>query len=80
MSAANRTCFIHFPGENGHLTPFTDVSFKRVLECWDRWLKLEGEQREVAENLIHTSSGYDYEGLFYYRGMHSKLTNTHLLS
>ena len=42
------SCLIHFKGESGFLTRFTDISLKKFLACHELWLKLDGEQQEIA--------------------------------
>lgn len=44
------SCFVHFEGENGSLSCFTDISLEKFLECHKLWLELDGEQREIAHN------------------------------
>ena len=41
--------FIHFKGEKGQLTYFTEICFKKVLTSHGLWLSLDGEQREIAD-------------------------------
>ena len=48
--ATMSSCLIHFKGEKGPLTCFTETSFKKVLTSHQQWrLTLDGKLREIAD-------------------------------
>ena len=49
MASSPPDCSIHIDGESGLLTNFTEVSFKKFLDCRAIWLTLDGIQRDIAE-------------------------------
>ena len=49
MASSPSDCLIHINGESGPLTNFTEVSFKKFLDCRAIWLTLDGIQRDIAE-------------------------------
>ena len=53
------SCLIHFKGEKGPLTCFTETSIKKVLTSHKLWLKLDGEQREIADKTVHTLKSHE---------------------
>ena len=53
MASGPPDCLIHFEGENGPLAVFTEVAYKKFLECREIWKTLDGKQREIAEKTAH---------------------------
>ena len=49
MASSSPDCLIHIDAESGPLTNFTEVSFKKFLDCRAVWLTLDGIQRDIAE-------------------------------
>ena len=47
------SCLIHFKGESGVLTRFTEISLEKFLACHELWLGLDGEQQEIPDNTTH---------------------------
>ncbi|XP_046844143.1 uncharacterized protein LOC124438172 [Xenia sp. Carnegie-2017] len=86
--ASLRGCVIHFKGENGPLTDFTETSLKKVLHCHELWLLYNGEQKDNAEknkNLMKKIQSMksplaEYRGeLKYHRNCYAKFTNVGLI-
>jgi hypothetical protein len=50
-------CLIHFDGQRGPLTAFTEVSFQEFLLFREQWAALDGEQRQVAEKSFGVVTG-----------------------
>jgi hypothetical protein len=50
-------CFIHFVGQHGPLTAFTEVFFQKFLLFREQWVALDGEQRQVAEKSFGVVTG-----------------------
>jgi hypothetical protein len=81
--ASTSSCLIHFKGEKGPLTCFTETSFKKVLTSHELWLTLDGEQREIADKTAHilkNLQSFNYpsdmlKDIHYHRTCYSKLTN-----
>ena len=77
------SCLIHFKGESGFLTRFTDISLKKFLTCHELWLKLDGKQREIAVKTTQIVKDIQATGnpssiicnLHYHRSCYSKFTN-----
>ena len=80
---ASSRCLIHFEGEGGPLSHFTEVSFTKFINLRTQWLTLDGLQRQVAEETIQTvpedCPTADCDKFFYHRGCYSKFTNISLL-
>ena len=85
-AASTSNCFIHFKGEKGPLTCFTETSFEKVLTSHEMWLTLDGEQREIAnktaqvlKNLQSLNNPSDLlKDMYYHRTCYSKFTNVTL--
>jgi len=86
-------CLIHFDGEKEALTTFTEMSLSKLLDCHNLWLKLDGEQREIAKKTqdivdkIKSSDGGTNETsnlqtlhLQYHQNCYSKFTNVELIT
>lgn len=73
MASLPLKCLIHFKGESGQLTNFTEVSFKKFMECREIWVTLDGDQREIAERTAFIEE--NEPSLAYHRGCYSKFTN-----
>lgn len=73
------SCLIHFKGEKGPLTCFTEISIKKVLTSHELWLKLDGEQRGIADKTVHILKSHENlqcpSNLYYHRTCYSKFTN-----
>ena len=54
MAAEFPSCFIHCEDAIGPLSNFTEVSFKRFIECRRQWLNLDGRQKEIALKTTRT--------------------------
>ena len=79
-------CLIHFKGEEGPLTAFSETSLPKFLHCHALWLSLDGKQREIAQktsaivNKIKSGDGPTcLSNLQYHRGCYSKFTNVDLI-
>ena len=74
-------CLIHFEGECGPLTNFTEVSYQKFLVCREIWLTLDGVQRIIAEKTMHVTAEdcTTFEHLAYHRTCYSKFTNKTLI-
>ena len=74
-------CLIHFEGEDGCLTPFTEKSLQTFIESRQQWLLLDGEQNKVAiKTLTFIDEGITEprsisETYYYHRNCYSKFTN-----
>ena len=89
MSGAVSTgsCLIHFKGEKGLLTCFTETSFKKVLTSYELWITLDGEQREIADKIAHVVKNNQnlncpsdmVKDMYYHRTCYSKFTNVTLI-
>ncbi len=87
QAPATSSCLIHFKGEKGPLTCFTETAFKKVLTSHELWITLDGEQREIADktsgvlknlhNLNHPSDMI--KDMHYHRTCYSKFTNVTLI-
>ena len=81
MASLPSGCLIHFEGESGSLTTFTEVSYRKFLDCREIWLSLDGVQRDIAEKTTQVAmddcSTFQY--LAYHRGCYSKFTNKTLI-
>jgi hypothetical protein len=85
--ASTSSCLIHFKGEKGPLTCFTETSFKKVLASHELWLTLDGEQREIADKTAHVLKNlqsFNYpsdmlKDVHYHRTCYSKFTNVTLI-
>ena len=77
-------CLIHFNGQCGPLTAFTEVSFKKFLLFRDEWIALDGEQRQAAEKSFSVVTGEEIqtgpENFYYHRACYSKFTNKSLIT
>ena len=77
-------CSIHFNGQHGPLTSFTEVSFKKILLFREQWVALDGEQRQVAEKSFGVITGAEIaagpENFYYHRECYSKFTNKTLVT
>ncbi len=77
------SCLVHFKGETGFLTRFTDISLEKFLKCHELWLGLDGEHREIADNTTSIVTEIQTTGdlsnitchLHYHRSCYSKFTN-----
>ena len=84
--AALPRCLIHFKGETGPLTNFSETSLSKFLHCHALWLSLDGKQREIAEKtsaIVNSINSGDAptcpSNLQYHRGCYSKFTNVGLI-
>ena len=77
-------CLIHFDGQRGPLTAFTEVSFQKFLLFREQWAALDGEQRQVAEKSFGVVTGTEKptgpENFYYHRECYSKFTNKSLVT
>ena len=81
------SCLIHFKGEEGPLTTFTETSLQTFLKCHDLWLTLDDEHKEIAEktsNIVENIQSIDpptdcLQTLQYHRKCSSKFTNITLI-
>ena len=77
-------CLIHFNGHDGPLTAFTGVSIGKFLLFREKWVTLDGEQRQVAEKSFSVVTGADIptspENFYYKRECCSKFTNKSLVT
>ena len=86
MAERPGSCFIHCEDSSGALTNFTEVSFKRFLQCRRQWLSLEGCQRDVAVRTTQTicveeeDSYENFNQLAFHRKCYSTFTNKTLLN
>ena len=69
------SCLIHFKGEKGPLTCFTETSIKQVLTSHKLWIKLDGKQREITDKTVHTLKSHENiqcpSNLYYHRTCYS---------
>ena len=74
-------CLIHIDGESGPLTNFTEVSFKKFLDCRAICLTLDGIQLDIAEKTtkITCDNCNTFTGPSYHRGCYSAFTNKTLI-
>jgi predicted membrane chloride channel (bestrophin family) len=75
-------CLIHFRGEIGPITHFSEVSFEKFLKCRKIWLSLDGEQRNVANKTVDLVPDDDInkaDNFAYHRSCYSKFTNKTLI-
>ena len=89
MSGAVSTgsCLIHFKGEKGLLTCFTETFFKKVLTSYELWITLDGEQREIADKIAHVVKNHQnlncpsdmVKDMYHHRTCYSKFTNVTLI-
>ena len=81
MASSPPDCLIHIDGESGPLTNFTEVSFKKFLDCRAIWLTLDGIQRDIAEKTtkITCDNCTTFTSLSYHRGCYSAFTNKTLI-
>ena len=86
-AASTGNCLIHFKGEKGPLTCFTESSFKKVLTSHELWLALDGEQREIADKIAQVVKNHQnlncpsdmVKNMYYHRACYSKFTNVTLI-
>ena len=81
--AVSPSCLIHFKGETGQLTRFTETSLGKVKNSHTVWLLLDGQQREIAEKIAPTLASLQESiidnNLHYHRNCYSKFTNVTLI-
>ena len=69
MASQPNHCLIHFAGEIGKLTRFTEHSYRQVLEYSERWKSLDGEHRRVAERAcLDEKEWHNNSAAGYHRG------------
>lgn len=81
------SCLVHFKGEEGPLTCFSEVSFEKLKTSQQLWLSLDGQQREIAEKTTEIlqeivsmeDPSQAIEKLHYHRSCYSKFTNITLI-
>ena len=81
MASSPPDCLIHIGGESGPLNNFTEVSFKKFLDCRAIWLTPDGIQRDIAEKTtkITCDNCTTFTSLSYHRGCYSAFTNKTLI-
>jgi hypothetical protein len=83
INLSSPTCIIHFEGEEGPLACFTEMSFEKFLTSHEQWIKLDGQQQEIAErtsDIVRNIRSLDQplhmiQNLLYHRKCYSKFTN-----
>ena len=84
---SSTSCLIHFKGDDGPLTNFSEVSFNKFLTSHQLWLSLDGQQRDIAEQTKVTieeiqkmdNPSQAIKSLGYHRSCYSKFTNVTLI-
>lgn len=81
------SCLIHFKGEEGHLTCFSEVSYDKFKTSQQLWRSLDGQQREIAHKIKEIveeiakveNPSEAIQNLHYHRSCYSKFTNITLI-
>ena len=47
------SCLIHFEGKSGELCKLTTYTLVKIKEYCNKWVNLDGEQKEIASKLVN---------------------------